>query len=189
MGFLRKLFGKQSQPQFTKSDIDAVSDCAQRIVDVINESLKVSNESNNPDTKVSRLDVAKLKLIELKSMVSKYPFLSITSLGDVEASISKLESEFLASSYREIASGNMTGERLEKEGKIKEAIWEYEKLVKSKVGTPYTYRRLAILYRKNKSINDEIRILQEAVLNIPKTNAKHYEWFRDRLDKLSAKNA
>jgi tetratricopeptide (TPR) repeat protein len=76
------------------------------------------------------------------------------------------------------------GQDLEKRGLIKEAIAAYEKLAAKMVDTPFTYRRLAILYRKLKSSDDEIRVLKAALKNIPKSNRKHYDWFKTRLLKI-----
>jgi hypothetical protein len=67
---------------------------------------------------------------------------------------------------------------------IKDAIAIYEKLVAKMVDTPFTYRRLAILYRKLKSIDDEIRVLRAALRNIPRSNRNHRDWFKSRLLKI-----
>jgi len=184
MGFLSNLFKGKSSISYSSKDIDAVTIIAERIVQVINESLTIANESDNIETKLSRLEVAKSKLLELKKLSEQYSFLSITSLDEGEASIRELENEFLKAGYQEIANGNIAADALEKEGKIEEAIIEYEKLVEMKVETPFTYRRLSILYRKDKQEKDEIRIINEALNNIPKWNSKHYGWFKNRLQKI-----
>lgn len=173
--------------EWSKNDVDAIAGMAQRIVDIVNESLKIANESNIPETKFSRLGVAKQKLAELKSMVSKFPFLKIATLDKVELSISELEMEFTQKGYQAIANGNEDGGRLEKEGKVDEAIAQYEILLANKVDTPHTYRRLAILYKKTKRPKDELRVLKAALKNIPKRNAQHYAWFKDRLEKITEK--
>lgn len=185
MGFFGNFFKKKPSNGYSSNDIDVVTSSAQRLVEVINESLTIANESNNPDTKISRLTVAKNKLSEIKELSAQYSFLTITSLNEVESSIAELENEFIIAGYKEIANGNTSAEALEKEGKIEEAIVEYEKLVGRKVDTPFTYRRLAILYRKGKKEKDEIRIIQAALDNIPKSNSKYYSWFQDRLVKMN----
>lgn len=185
MGFFSNLFKGKSSNSYSGNDIDVVTSSAQRLVEVINESLTIANESSNPETKISRLNVAKNNLSEIKKLSAQYSFLTITSLNEVESSIAELENEFTIAGYEEIANGNITGEALEKEGKIEEAIIEYEKLVDRKVDTPFTYRRLAILYRKGKNEQDEARVIQAALNNIPKDNSKHYNWFKDRLVKIN----
>ncbi len=185
MSFLRNLFKSKPSNVYSNNDIDVIAASAQRLVEIINESLTIANDSNNPETKLSRLSVAKNKLEEIKILSAQYSFLTITSLNEVEADISKLENEFMLSGLEEIVNGNIAGEVLEKEGKTEEAIAEYEKLVGKNVDTPFTYRRLTILYRKEKKQEEEIRIIQAALNNIPKSNLKHYSWFQDRLTKMN----
>jgi len=185
MGFLRNVFKSKLSNKYSNNDIDVIGASAQRLVDVINESLKIANDSNNPETKLSRLSVAKNKLEDVKGLAARYSFLTITSLDEIEDVIAKLESDFMMSGLKEIANGNNAGEALEKEGKVEEAIAQYEILAEKGVDTPFTYRRLAILYRKGKKREDEIRTIKAALNNIPKSNAKHYSWFEDRLTKMN----
>ena len=70
--------------KYSKNDVDVIGASAQRLVDVINESLKIANDSNNPETKLSRLSVAKNKLEDVKGLEARYSFLTITSLKEVE---------------------------------------------------------------------------------------------------------
>lgn len=158
---------------------------AQRLVEIINESLQIANESMNADTKISRLDLAKKKLVELKTLAKKHPYFKLDQLSDVEQSIKMLELEFMQANIREAAEGNMRGQSLEKEGKIDEAVLEYEKLLEQAVDTPFTYRRLAILYSKQKDRENELRVLGAAIQNVPVENSKHYQWFAERLSKKS----
>tara|TARA_R110000823_G_scaffold47903_16_gene121949 strand:+ start:41809 stop:42345 length:537 start_codon:yes stop_codon:yes gene_type:complete len=161
----------------------AIIDSAQSLVDVINESLKIANESKNADTKVSRLDVAKQRLEDLKVLSKKHSFIEITTLPQVEQSITDLEREFQHAQYREAAEGNMRGQDLEKEGMVDEAVQEYERLLAIGVDTPFTYRRLAIIYSKRKEKENELRVLQTAIENVPVENHKHYQWFAERIAK------
>ncbi|MFD1700089.1 tetratricopeptide repeat protein [Halopseudomonas phragmitis] len=161
----------------------AISATAQRLVEIINESLKIANESKNADTKVSRLDVAKKRLEELKKLSDEHSFIKLTQLSKVEQSIADLEQEFLQAQYREAAEGNMRGQELEKEGNVDAAILEYERLLEEGVDTPFTYRRLAIIYSKRKETDEELRVLRAAIKNIPVENSTHYKWFAERLAK------
>lgn len=208
MGFWKNFFFKAPTDDYSSDDIDEYSSDdievirsqALRIVDVINESLKIAKESNNPDTKLSRLWVAKTKLSELKKLAEQFPFLELKNLKEVEADIEELEKECSIAgliedpkkwfaSYGELANGEWSAKTLEQEGKTEEAIIEYEKLVSKKADTPFTYQRLAILYRKAKNQSDEIRVIEEALRNIPKSNSKNYSWFKERLEKIKTKNA
>lgn len=173
---------------YSSSDINVVVECATRLVAIVNESLKIASESVNPDTKLSRLEVAKQKLAELNALAATYDFLSITSLAEVEALIDSLDVKFTQAGYADICAGNLCGEQLEKEGRIDEAITEYERLLVKGVDTPFTYRRLAILYKKLKRQDDELRVVRAALANISESNAQHYEWFSKRVFGLETKH-
>ncbi|MFW0776257.1 MAG: hypothetical protein ACN2B6_00870 [Rickettsiales bacterium] len=172
------------EPQLDVTQQIAASS-AQRLVEIVNESLQIANDSKNADTKISRLDLAKERLDELKDLVKENPWIKIDQLSEVEQNITTLELEFKQANYREAADGNMRGQALEKEGKIEKALLEYEKLLGQGVDTPFTYRRLAILYSKRKDRENELRVLRAALKNVPIENSKHYQWFAERLAKKS----
>jgi tetratricopeptide (TPR) repeat protein len=177
-----------SQPKTIAADEfqrHAAAQTAERLVELVNESLKIANESHNADTKISRLEFAKKKLDELKRLVEENPHINLTQLELVESDIRTLEFEFQQAHYQEAAEGNLKGQALEKEGKADEAIRVYEQLLETEVDTPFTYRRLAILYRKKRSREDELRVLKAAIRNVPSANSSHYQWFAERLSKMS----
>lgn len=58
---------------------------------------------------------------------------------------------------------NLEGKRLEKNGQIDKTIELYEKNVEEGFDGSHPYARLAIIYRKRKQFDDEIRILEKAV--------------------------
>ena len=68
------------------------------------------------------------------------------------------------SSLKAQADRNLMGQRLEKKGKTLEAKALYEANVSEGFEGSFPYRRLAIIYRKEKSKADEIRVLNKAVL-------------------------
>jgi len=192
MKWIKKLLGADSQSAseesastYSDNDISVITDTARRLADILNESLHLSNDSKNPETKISRLNVAKAKLIELEELKEKYPFIQLISLHGVKLTIAELELEYKTACYQEIANGNIEGKALEKAGLIEEAIEVYEKLVSSKVETPFTYKRLAIIYRKKKNLEKEVSAIEAGLRNVPKSNAAHYEWLLDRLKKIS----
>lgn len=61
---------------------------------------------------------------------------------------------------------------LEKEGMIDEAISVYEKSIMPKLPTKHPYERLAILYRKRKDYENEIRVLKIAIDVFMKDNER-----------------
>jgi len=58
---------------------------------------------------------------------------------------------------------NLKGIELEKQGKVDEAISLYEANVSENFAGNHPYERLAIIYRRNKQFDDEIRVLKEAI--------------------------
>lgn len=170
--------------RFSKGDMQTVGFCAQRLADLIYESMKLAKESHEPETKLSRLGFARQKLEEIKALADKYPFLELPNLANIEISIARMEIEFDQAGIREVADGNLRGESLEKQGKPDQAIAEYERLLEKGVDTPFTYRRLAILYRKMKEPEMELRAVRAALSNVPRSNATHYAWFEERLSKI-----
>ena len=186
LSLLKKILNSFFMPQeqkitYSERDIETIRTQAQRITDIINESLQIANESKNIETKLSRLNVATQNLNDLKELARDYPFITITSLDEVELAIANMSFEFTMKGYKSIADGNMHGSTLEKSGMIDEAIAQYENLLERKVDTPFTYRRLAILYKKRKQSEDELRAIRAALKNVPKSNAAHYAWFQERL--------
>jgi len=171
-------------PEFTSQDIETIRKCAQRLVDIINESKELALTSNDPAIKISRLRLAQDTLKELKEMAHQYPFLKLLTLDEFEVELSEIALKIQLSGYAAIADANEAGQQLEREGSIDEAILKYEEITANAVDTPFPYQRLAVLYKKKKMPLDEIRILEEAIKNIPVSNAKHFKWFEDRYKKI-----
>ena len=68
---------------------------------------------------------------------------------------------------RKIMENNFNGRKLEREGKIDEAIELYEDSLKQGFIGDFPYHRLAIIYRKRKDYDNEIRVC-EKYINIAK---------------------
>lgn len=79
--------------QYSERDVQAIQMCAESTLRVFTESLNIANNSKNIKTRESRLQVARDKLIELKKMEKKFPFLHLENLQAVEASIEAVEAE------------------------------------------------------------------------------------------------
>lgn len=187
---LKLLFPQRRPPAQPAASADASSHqqemmkVAQRMVDVINESIQLAANSHDIGTKMSRLDVADVTLKELKAFCAQHPYLTITSLPEVERTLADLCEDFVFKAYGMIADDNERAHALEKEGKVDEAIAIYEGLSSLGVDTPFTYRRLAIIYRKQRDRDKEISALRAGLTNVRPENAAHYAWLRDRLAKL-----
>jgi len=184
MGFLSKFLGLFHVDHNSNDDIRVIKESAERYVAVINESLTIANNAKNITTKKSRLGSAKNKLHELKKLSTQYGFLELSNLNDVQLSIQDLEHEISLEISEHGSDKNILGEKYEQEGSIDKAISVYASLVSDKTDTPFTYRRLAILYKKQKNHEKELMAIKAALQNVPKSNKKHYEWFQDSLAKL-----
>ncbi len=62
-----------------------------------------------------------------------------------------------------IVERNLKGRELEKQGDIEGAIKLYERNVADNADVPFPYNRLVIIYRKQKRLDDEIRVLEKAI--------------------------
>ena len=91
--------------KWSKNDMSRVAESARRVAEVINESLKIAKESNNLDTKLSRL-WSRENLQIVKKLAVDYPFLTLESLQEVEQEITELKRNFEMAGYRFIAEGN-----------------------------------------------------------------------------------
>lgn len=65
--------------------------------------------------------------------------------------------------FSQMVENNLKGKELEKEGKIDEAIKLYELNIKQAFDGNHPYDRLAIIYRKQKDYDSEIRVLNHAI--------------------------
>ena len=68
-----------------------------------------------------------------------------------------------ASPTTDLVDNNINGERLEKLGKLNEAIALYEYNIAQRFDGNFPYDRLAIIYRKQKKYDEEIRVLKQAI--------------------------
>jgi tetratricopeptide (TPR) repeat protein len=77
---------------------------------------------------------------------------------------------------------NLTGIELEKSGQVDEAILLYEANLRENCEGNHPYDRLAVIYRKRKQIDEEIRVLQKAIWVFDNVV---YKWRGDRPPKLA----
>ena len=87
----------------------------------------------------------------------------------------------------DFVSRNLTGIKLEKEGKVDEAIALYEANVAEKFDGSHPYNRLAIIYRKRKQLTDEIRVLESAIWVFENVVYKKYANRIPKLQKFRAR--
>lgn len=101
MSWLKKIFGGKKEPELpAPTDYQqAIFEQASGLMKIINESLQISNNSTNPETKVSRLEVARSNLDSLVLLSSQNPFIKLQRLDGVRTSIAELSSEFGNAGY------------------------------------------------------------------------------------------
>ena len=164
--------------------LPSVKQTADELVGEIIANLGAASKSTDIGTRKLHVASTRAEFRELKRLAERCRVLQDAGLEEVELQIRQIEEETEIFEQQAIAKGVRNGQKLEKRGLIKKAIAAYEKLVAKTVDTPLVYRRLAILYRKLKSLEDEIRVLHAALSNVPKSNRKHYDWFKARLVKI-----
>jgi len=164
--------------------LPSVKQTADELVGEINATLGTARKSTDIGSRKLHVASTRAEILQLKRLAGGCRELRHADLEEVELQILQIEKQTEILEQQAMAKRNQDGQDLEKRGLIKEAIAAYEKLVAKMVDTPFTYRRLAILYRKLKSFDDEIRVLREALRNIPKSNRKHHDWFKARLLKI-----
>lgn len=72
---------------------------ATSLMELINESLQISNNSVNPETKVSRLELARSKLDSLVLLSVQHPFIKLQRLDGVRKTIADLAEEYSEAGY------------------------------------------------------------------------------------------
>jgi tetratricopeptide (TPR) repeat protein len=93
--------------------------------------------------------------------------------------------------FSKLVNRNIKGIKYEKEGKVNLAIKLYEKNISENFEGSHPYNRLAIIYRKQKDYQNEIRVLNKAVevfsnlmITSPRSDIEpKLEKFKNRLDK------
>lgn len=98
-----------SEPGFSESYVLAVQRRAETIQKEFNESLRIANLSKNRDERECLLQSARGKLIELKKLTNKFPFLHLTNLQAVEDCIIAVEAETRSLPYGEVVDNSING--------------------------------------------------------------------------------
>jgi hypothetical protein len=76
-----------------QQQIEMIAAKAQRMVDVVNESIQIAGHSKNIETRRSRIRVARERIAQLQELAADYPFLKIMQLVDVEHDLRKIDQE------------------------------------------------------------------------------------------------
>jgi len=95
----------------------------------------------------------------------------------------RLHNRRLAEILDSMVDRNNKGIELEKKGDIENAIKLYEQNVADEFFGTYPYDRLAIIYRKRKQFDDEIRILKRKISIFEKINQERLHYFLEHCSK------
>lgn len=98
--------------------------------------------------------------------------------------------------FSKLVNRNIKGIKYEKEGKVDLAIKLYEKNIAENFEGNHPYDRLAIIYRKKKDYQNEVRVLNKAIdvfsnllFTSPRSDIKpKLEKFKKRLEKSKISN-
>lgn len=104
-----------------------------------------------------------------------------------------IQSKISEKAFSKMVDNNLKGKRLEQAGKIEEAKKLYEKNISMNFEGNFPYDRLAVLYRKEKDYDNEIRVLNHAIhvfsslkLTSPRADVSpKLKKFKDRLAKAT----
>jgi hypothetical protein len=101
MGFFDNMFkGIKHYPDSVKKKI---SQSAEGLTRIVNESIALASAATNIETKKSRLDYAMKKLVELIKLANEYPFLDFRKISSIYDSIREVRNEI---KEMEMAGGN-----------------------------------------------------------------------------------
>ncbi|MEX0726211.1 MAG: hypothetical protein WD065_08080 [Planctomycetaceae bacterium] len=171
----------QRNEALSNADMQAVLLSAQRLADIIFESMKIARDSKNQKTKISRLDLAKEKLEELKRLAVLYPRLQLSNLEKFETSLSQLDFEcqdveHAKAAKESVGLKNSDGRqhefwaekvrRLKRQGDSEEAICEAGK----NIPYPGAFREIAVAIRK------DIRARRKQKVEAKNLLLKLYRW-------------
>ena len=197
--------GQSDTERYSPAELSAATDSAISLAEVVNDSIEIAQSTNNLETKESRIRVARKRLEELKNLSKEYPAISIEELKHTEDELTTLEHESQIHlndpSYKVEGLTFWHPDLIEKVKKLKreEENEEAEKLLleiikatenhSAKTGqgvAPWAYEQIAIIYRKQKRLDDEAEVLRRFAAQEHASGAKPPKLL-ERLEKVVAK--
>jgi hypothetical protein len=164
-----------------ESGLDQARMKALEFIDKIDSMRPFPEDAVNGDDKAI-LSKAQSIVYELQGICRSHPSINIQNLDQIELDL--FNRQLADKALEKALAGNMEGKQLEADGNIEGAIKVYFSLMEDGVYTPFPYRRLAILAKKVKNKELEIKACEKALINVGELNSSHYKWFEDRLNKL-----
>lgn len=84
------LLGDRVEPA-DQQQVEMIAAMAQRMVDTVNESMRIAHDSKNVETRRSRIGVARERLVQLHELAEQYPFIKVQQLAEVERDLAKID--------------------------------------------------------------------------------------------------
>jgi hypothetical protein len=91
MGFLDNVF--KGSGKYPKSFVTSITQSAETLYTIVNESIQLAMSAPDLDTKKSRLDYAMKKLVELIKLANEYSFLDFKKISSIYESIREVRNE------------------------------------------------------------------------------------------------
>lgn len=172
-------YATEPQPMPTATDFAEMQ--AGRLVEMINESLDIAQNSTNPETRTNRLDFAEEKLTEIEILLAAHPQIRLQHVSGVRAEIDRLRLSFTAAvSFSSEELLRSQGALAEVDGKptyalshMKDDLDVMAACVRAETNNywgqpaghritaaPFFFLRVAILQRKAKNYDEEIGVCE-----------------------------
>lgn len=153
-----------------------------RLMELINESLEIAHNSSNVETRVSRVNFAEEKLHELQLLSIINPEITINNIDSLKDTIKRLKPNFTASvsfSSEDLLKNQgylaeVNGEPTYKLSHMKQDLTVMQACADAEsrnywaqpegmrlIAAPFFFERTAILQRRNKNYEAEIKVCEE----------------------------
>lgn len=175
-----KRFAQPAKPMPTYDDL--IEQQARRLVDLVNESLRIAAESSDPETRLGRLDFAEGKLEELLDLTDRNPKISLQCLDQVRADMARLREAYMPTVVftaeellrSEGALAEVDGKPIYTLAHMKDDMVVMQACMRAEVenywrqpqgnrlcAAPFFFERVAVLQRKAKNYEAEIAACEE----------------------------
>ena len=196
MGMLGQTFGEEKTVQALRNkatrkpvvmaDEKPETEAASNLIRIVCESLEIAATSFDPETIISRLQVARTKLGELEELASHFESVTLDGTEFLTQVLRTYEREVKHVELDKLAATIEVGRTLESSGQLDGAIEAYEQLVAMRVSAALPYKRLAVNYRKQQRRKEELAVLRTAVEVVPRDDETNHKWLSLRLEKLES---
>jgi hypothetical protein len=169
---------------YRDQDLEAIRTTAKSLEREVNDSLDIASTSTNLRKRKQILAQACAKIAQLQRMCLQHHFLTLAGLNEVQLQINQIQNETVALSCQPASGKGHQRRTREKRRKARDEVTSDGPWVDGPAEVSLKDLGLAFVSEKIESLEDEIQILKEALMKIPKTNRKHFDWIRTRIKEL-----